>query len=193
MRPDGAAEGPGAAPDDIQKFDLFIVSVVLVSVACAILQTDIAQTEQFGRAFQVIELSATVVFVAEYVIRLRWSGGHRSRRSFFRHVTSWDAVIDLLSLAPFFLSLFTEIDLVALTAVSAEAQQPASVKIISLLYKPEAFQGRMKSISFEVASALLFKRDDDSDLSDAEKLNIKAIDLVVVNLYPFATAVLPVN
>ncbi|QDK38832.1 bifunctional phosphoribosylaminoimidazolecarboxamide formyltransferase/IMP cyclohydrolase [Bdellovibrio sp. NC01] len=50
---------------------------------------------------------------------------------------------------------------------------------------PEAFQGRMKTLSFEISSALLFRRDDSNDLQTAKDLNIEAIDLVVVNLYPF--------
>ncbi len=49
---------------------------------------------------------------------------------------------------------------------------------------PEAFGGRMKTISFQIESALLFDRDKDSN--EAEKLKIAPIDLVVCNLYPFA-------
>ncbi|RLC50238.1 MAG: bifunctional phosphoribosylaminoimidazolecarboxamide formyltransferase/IMP cyclohydrolase PurH, partial [Candidatus Cloacimonadota bacterium] len=49
---------------------------------------------------------------------------------------------------------------------------------------PEAFGGRMKTISFNVESALLFDRERDRE--EAEKLNIKPIDMVVCNLYPFA-------
>jgi phosphoribosylaminoimidazolecarboxamide formyltransferase/IMP cyclohydrolase len=50
---------------------------------------------------------------------------------------------------------------------------------------PEAFGGRMKSISFPVTSALLFRRHHDHDLLEARELNIDPIDLVVCNLYPF--------
>jgi phosphoribosylaminoimidazolecarboxamide formyltransferase/IMP cyclohydrolase len=49
--------------------------------------------------------------------------------------------------------------------------------------RPEAFGGRMKTLSFEVASALLFHRTRDA--AEAEALGVSAIDLVVVNLYPF--------
>ncbi|HEX7675135.1 MAG TPA: bifunctional phosphoribosylaminoimidazolecarboxamide formyltransferase/IMP cyclohydrolase [Bdellovibrio sp.] len=51
--------------------------------------------------------------------------------------------------------------------------------------KAEAFQGRMKTLSFEISSALLFRRNDTSDVQTAESMNIAPIDLVVVNLYPF--------
>ncbi|MDP8219917.1 MAG: bifunctional phosphoribosylaminoimidazolecarboxamide formyltransferase/IMP cyclohydrolase, partial [Candidatus Stygibacter frigidus] len=52
---------------------------------------------------------------------------------------------------------------------------------------PEAFDGRMKTISFQVESALLFDRDKDAE--EAKSLNVKPIDLVICNLYPFAAKV----
>ncbi len=50
---------------------------------------------------------------------------------------------------------------------------------------PECFGGRMKTLSFQVSSALLFRRENPTDIKEAEKLGIKPIDLVVCNLYPF--------
>jgi len=55
----------------------------------------------------------------------------------------------------------------------------------SLTNNPEAFGGRMKSISFQISSGLLYRRYHEQDQFEAEKLNIQAIDLVVCNLYPF--------
>ena len=48
---------------------------------------------------------------------------------------------------------------------------------------PEAFSGRMKTISFQVESAILYDREKDN--TEAENLGIKPIDMVVCNLYPF--------
>lgn len=48
---------------------------------------------------------------------------------------------------------------------------------------PEAFGGRMKTISFQIESALLFDREKDSN--EAATLNIEPIDMVICNLYPF--------
>jgi len=48
---------------------------------------------------------------------------------------------------------------------------------------PEAFGGRMKTISFNIESALLFDRVRDAE--EAAALNIEPIDMVVCNLYPF--------
>ena len=53
----------------------------------------------------------------------------------------------------------------------------------SLTGRPEAFGGRMKTLSYEIASAILFDRARDAD--EATGLGIEPIDLVVVNLYPF--------
>lgn len=50
---------------------------------------------------------------------------------------------------------------------------------------PEAFDGRMKTLSFQVMSGLLYRRDHPNDLKQAEELSISAIDLVVCHLYPF--------
>ena len=59
----------------------------------------------------------------------------------------------------------------------------ATTEISTVTGNPEAFGGRMKTISFNIESALLFDREKDAD--EAAALNIKAIDLVVCNLYPF--------
>ncbi len=53
---------------------------------------------------------------------------------------------------------------------------------------PEAFQGRMKTLSFNVCSGILFRRDDAKDLKDVGTLGIQPIDCVVVNFYPFEDA-----
>ena len=53
---------------------------------------------------------------------------------------------------------------------------------------PEAFDGRMKSISFQVSSSLLYRRDHPHDVAKAQELGIKAIDCVICNLYPFEEA-----
>lgn len=53
---------------------------------------------------------------------------------------------------------------------------------------PEAFQGRMKTLSFPVCSGILFRRGDASDEADLKRLKIEPIDCVVVNFYPFEEA-----
>lgn len=74
------------------------------------------------------------------------------------------------------------------TGGSAQVLNAAGIEIRaieSITQNPEAFSGRMKSISFQVASGILFRRFDQEDLEQAKTLNIEPIDLVVCNLYPF--------
>jgi phosphoribosylaminoimidazolecarboxamide formyltransferase/IMP cyclohydrolase len=64
-----------------------------------------------------------------------------------------------------------------------EAAGIPTTDISSVTGNPEAFGGRMKTISFNIESALLFDREKDAE--EAAGLNIESIDLVVCNLYPF--------
>ncbi len=72
------------------------------------------------------------------------------------------------------------------TRKSLEEKGIAVTPIESVTGNPEAFGGRMKTLSFQVSSALLFRRNHGEDIDTAKKLGIEAIDLVVCNLYPFA-------
>ncbi len=49
----------------------------------------------------------------------------------------------------------------------------------------DSFDGRMKTISFQIESGILFDRNNPAHVNQAEKLNIPQIDIVVCNLYPF--------
>lgn len=71
------------------------------------------------------------------------------------------------------------------TAKVLQAAGLAVTPVETLSGHGEAFQGRMKTISFEIASALLYRREDPQDCEQAHTLGINPIDLVVVNLYPF--------
>ncbi len=50
---------------------------------------------------------------------------------------------------------------------------------------PESFDGRMKTISFQIESGILYDRTNKKHVGQAKELNIKPIDIVVCNLYPF--------
>lgn len=56
-------------------------------------------------------------------------------------------------------------------------------EISAVTGNPEAFGGRMKTISFQIESALLYDRERDA--AEAAQLGIHPIDVVVCNLYPF--------
>jgi phosphoribosylaminoimidazolecarboxamide formyltransferase/IMP cyclohydrolase len=69
------------------------------------------------------------------------------------------------------------------TAEFLQGHNIAITGISKITGNPEAFSGRMKTISFLVESAILFDREKDK--AEAETLGIKPIDMVVCNLYPF--------
>lgn len=62
------------------------------------------------------------------------------------------------------------------------------IPIEEITGNPEAFDGRMKTISFQIGSGILFKRDEQSHVSQARELGVRPIDLVVCNLYQFEKA-----
>lgn len=68
-------------------------------------------------------------------------------------------------------------------AALEEAGLPVT-EVSAVSGNPEAFGGRMKTISFAIESALLFDRERDT--AEAAALGVQPIDLVACNLYPFA-------
>jgi phosphoribosylaminoimidazolecarboxamide formyltransferase/IMP cyclohydrolase len=54
---------------------------------------------------------------------------------------------------------------------------------------PEILGGRVKTLTPKVFGAILHDRANESHVADVTRLNIPAVDLVVVNLYPFETTV----
>lgn len=71
------------------------------------------------------------------------------------------------------------------TRKALEEKQIPVTPIEEVTGNPEAFGGRMKTLSFQVSSALLYRRGDDQDEKSARELGIRPIDLVVCHLYPF--------
>lgn len=59
------------------------------------------------------------------------------------------------------------------------------VPVESLSGNPEAFHGRMKTLSFPLLSGVLYRRGIEEDERDVQKLRVPPIDCVVVNFYPF--------
>lgn len=58
-------------------------------------------------------------------------------------------------------------------------------EISSLTGFPEIFDGRVKTLHPLIVGGILFRRDNQSDIKEAEENNIQPIDIVCVNLYPF--------
>jgi len=54
---------------------------------------------------------------------------------------------------------------------------------------PECFEGRVKTLNPYVHGGILYKRQNDDHVRQAEELDITGIDLVCVNLYPFKATI----
>lgn len=67
------------------------------------------------------------------------------------------------------------------------------VPIQEVTGNPESFDGRMKTISFQVESGILFDRSNKNHIKEAKDLHIKPIDIVVCNLYPFTQVITEKN
>jgi len=74
------------------------------------------------------------------------------------------------------------------TGGTAKELKKAGVKVVDvseITGYPEMFEGRFKTLHPLILGAILYKRGDREQEGEAAKNNIKPIDLVVVNLYPF--------
>lgn len=76
------------------------------------------------------------------------------------------------------------------TGGTAKALEAAGVEVVPINKitgneKDDYFDGRMKTISFQYESALLYRRGAPEHVKQAEELGIPRIDMVVCNLYPF--------
>lgn len=78
------------------------------------------------------------------------------------------------------------------TGGTAKVLQENGIKIIpiqEITGNPEGFDGRMKTVSFQIESGIVFDRTNPKHVQEAEQLGIKPIDVVVCNLYPFEQAI----
>lgn len=74
------------------------------------------------------------------------------------------------------------------TSGTAKALLENNVKVTpiqEITKNPESFDGRMKTISFQIESGILFDRTNKKHVREATALKINPIDIVVCNLYPF--------
>jgi phosphoribosylaminoimidazolecarboxamide formyltransferase/IMP cyclohydrolase len=76
------------------------------------------------------------------------------------------------------------------TAALLEKEGMHVTGISDITHFPECLDGRVKTLHPAVHGALLARRDVPSHMKQLEQLNIKTIDLIVVNLYPFKQTIL---
>src|SRR4051812_40590143 len=96
-------------------FDIGLIALILANVVTAIIETVPGVRARYGRAMFAFEAFSIAVFTIEYLLRL-WSCTENPRfahsrvpRLRFALTPMW--LIDLLAIAPFYLSLFVSADL----------------------------------------------------------------------------------
>ncbi|MFX1277201.1 MAG: bifunctional phosphoribosylaminoimidazolecarboxamide formyltransferase/IMP cyclohydrolase [Promethearchaeota archaeon] len=75
------------------------------------------------------------------------------------------------------------------TARLLENNEINVIKISDYTKSPEMFDGRVKTLHPKVEGGILFRRNLESDVKDAEEYDIPPIDMVVCNLYQFKEAI----
>jgi phosphoribosylaminoimidazolecarboxamide formyltransferase/IMP cyclohydrolase len=70
-----------------------------------------------------------------------------------------------------------------------EEQGAEVIPVEELTSYPSIFGGRVKTLHPKVFGGILYRRDNEGDLSQASEYDIPAIDLVIVDLYPFEETV----
>ncbi|OGI06775.1 MAG: bifunctional phosphoribosylaminoimidazolecarboxamide formyltransferase/IMP cyclohydrolase [Candidatus Melainabacteria bacterium RIFCSPLOWO2_12_FULL_35_11] len=71
------------------------------------------------------------------------------------------------------------------TAELLKKNNISAIEVSELTKCPEMLEGRVKTLHPVVHAGLLARRDKPEHMSTIENLNIKPIDMVVINLYPF--------
>ncbi|HSW88530.1 MAG TPA: bifunctional phosphoribosylaminoimidazolecarboxamide formyltransferase/IMP cyclohydrolase [Candidatus Saccharimonadales bacterium] len=91
----------------------------------------------------------------------------------------------ILDLAKAFVKANISIIATGGTATHLQKNNIPFIYIEEITKNPESFDGRMKTISFQIASGILFDRAEKKHVQEAKTLQIPYIDFVVCNFYPF--------
>jgi voltage-gated potassium channel len=90
----------------INGFNKFIIVLIFLNVIAFVLETFEPIADQYGLYLNIFEAASVVIFTIEYGLRL-WSCGqnplYRGVAGRLKYITSFFAIIDLLSFLPFYL------------------------------------------------------------------------------------------
>jgi len=89
----------GTATPAGRAFDVVLLVVIVASVLAVMLESVEAIATRFGTALRVLDWVFTVLFLAEYSIRI-WVARHR-----MRYIVSFFGIVDLLSILPSFIGI----------------------------------------------------------------------------------------
>ncbi|WP_338456696.1 ion transporter, partial [uncultured Alteromonas sp.] len=106
-------------------FDVILVTVIVINIATMMLSTVPGTSSQWGTELHIIEVVSVVLFTLEYILRI-WSSAaapplalasskdvqlHTPWQKRWYYLKSPMALIDLLAILPFYLSMFVTLDL----------------------------------------------------------------------------------
>ncbi len=108
----------GASGDMVSKgFDLFMVCLIFLNVLAVVLETVGHLADRFGGIFFWFEVFSVAIFTVEYIARI-WACTETPHKNYshpitgrLRFMASPMALIDLLAILPFYLSVFVSFDL----------------------------------------------------------------------------------
>lgn len=110
------------------------------------------------------------------------NGGHRVRRA----LISVSDKTDVVSFATGLKALGVEIVSTSGTAKTLKEAGIAVRPLSSMTAFPEILGGRVKTLHPKIHGGILYRRQDKSQSDEARAYGLEPIDVVVVNLYPFA-------
>lgn len=97
--------------------NFFLITLIITNVVAIILESDKNLNAQYAQEFALFELISVSIFTIEYILRV-WTciesyrfKEYSSLQARIRYLLSPVALIDLIAIAPFFISLFFVVDL----------------------------------------------------------------------------------
>jgi len=87
------------------SFDKLITFSILIAIIHLTLETEKAVYEAYTVVFEITEIILTVIFTFEYTARILTYNKNYYGKSFLQFIFSFDLLIDLLALLPFYLTL----------------------------------------------------------------------------------------
>ncbi len=88
-----------------RAFDIFIVAVILINIGVLFLET-FPQMDKYAAVMKWAEGATVAIFCVEYALRIWTAGylypGQGKWRAVWRFLTSFDGLVDLLTILPFF-------------------------------------------------------------------------------------------
>ncbi|TRX54952.1 ion transporter [Thalassomonas sp. M1454] len=98
-------------------FNLFLIILIITNVIAVIFESDAKISQQYHAEFALFEVISISIFTIEYLVRL-WVcvesyqlSALPTFKARLKYIMSPIAIIDLIAIAPFFISLFISIDL----------------------------------------------------------------------------------